>query len=159
MSAVLTGRVKWFNNKAGYGFITVTDKTSELVDKDVFVHFSKINVIDSQYKYLVQGEYVQFEIDPNANGEHEYQATNITGINGGSIMCETRRQNRSRMTGDEVVGGGGVGPAPLSRQQSRPFVRKPRPHNHRPASTEHPAVDQDGFIQVVHKRSAPKKTA
>jgi cold shock CspA family protein len=35
-----TGRVKWFNNKAGYGFITVTDGPKS--GSDVFVHHSSI---------------------------------------------------------------------------------------------------------------------
>ena len=36
------GRVKWFNNKAGYGFITVTDGPK--AGTDVFVHHSVIKV-------------------------------------------------------------------------------------------------------------------
>ena len=47
----LTGRVKWFNNKAGYGFITITDGFR--LDTDIFVHHSIINVENQQYKYLV----------------------------------------------------------------------------------------------------------
>jgi cold shock CspA family protein len=37
-----TGRVKWFNSKAGYGFITVTDGPKS--GTDVFVHHSAIKV-------------------------------------------------------------------------------------------------------------------
>jgi len=50
----LNGRVKWFNNKAGYGFITVTDGSQS--GSDIFIHHSAISVADQQYKYLVQGE-------------------------------------------------------------------------------------------------------
>jgi cold shock CspA family protein len=58
---VTSGRVKWFNNKAGYGFITVNDcETNE--ERDMFVHHSEIKVDQTQYKYLVQGEYVEFVI-------------------------------------------------------------------------------------------------
>ena len=56
----LTGRVKWFNNKAGYGFITVTDGSRS--GSDIFVHHSVIGVASQQYKYLVQGEYVEFDL-------------------------------------------------------------------------------------------------
>ena len=38
-----TGQVKWFNNKAGYGFITVT-QPGDFVNKDIFTHFSSIDV-------------------------------------------------------------------------------------------------------------------
>ena len=85
----LTGKVKWFNNKAGYGFITVHD---EGVNKnnDIFVHFTAVRVTNSQYKYLVQGEYVEFDLVKSDSGPHEYKAMNVTGIKGGELMCETR---------------------------------------------------------------------
>ena len=94
--SVLIGRVKWFNNKAGYGFITVTD--GEHSGKDVFVHHSYIKVSDEQYKYLIQGEYVNFNLDNTPNGNHEIQAANVSGINGGKLMCETRREFRETRT-------------------------------------------------------------
>ena len=85
----ITGRVKWFNNKAGFGFVTACD--GKLKDKDVFVHYSAINVPEDQYKYLVQGEYVDFELSDSDKSEHEFHAVNISGVKGGSLMCETRR--------------------------------------------------------------------
>lgn len=85
-----TGQVKWFNNKAGYGFITVT-QPGEFNSKDIFTHFSNVNVSNTQYKYLVQGEYVEFSINSSTSEKHEHQAIDITGINGGLIMCETRK--------------------------------------------------------------------
>ena len=86
----LIGRVKWFNNKAGYGFITVTDGSR--AGNDVFVHHSVISVENQQYKYLVQGEYVEFELVKTDSKVHEWQASNVSGINGGKLMCETRRE-------------------------------------------------------------------
>ena len=86
------GQIKWFNNKAGYGFITMTDSAES--NKDIFVHFSAIRVTNSQYKYLVQGEYVEFNLVKTTSGAHEYQATDVSGIKGGSLMCETRNTNR-----------------------------------------------------------------
>lgn len=91
-STRILGQVKWFNNKAGYGFITVSD--GELEKKDIFIHYSSIRVTNSQYKYLVQGEYVEFTLIKSSNTAHEYQATDVAGIKGGSLMCETRRFTR-----------------------------------------------------------------
>jgi CspA family cold shock protein len=88
----LLGRVKWFNNKAGYGFITVTDGSRS--GTDVFVHHSTIQVENQQYKYLVQGEYVEFELVNTATGAHEWQASNVHGIKGGKLMCETRNETK-----------------------------------------------------------------
>ena len=88
----LIGRVKWFNNKAGYGFITVTDGSRS--GTDVFVHHSTIQVENQQYKYLVQGEYVEFELVNTATGAHEWQASNVHGIKGGKLMCETRNETK-----------------------------------------------------------------
>ena len=86
------GRIKWFNNKAGYGFITVT--SGDKSGSDIFVHHSAINVESQQYKYLVQGEYVQFKLVSMKEGKHEFQASEVCGINSGKLMCETRREFR-----------------------------------------------------------------
>jgi CspA family cold shock protein len=87
-----TGRVKWFNNKAGYGFITITD--GDKAGTDVFVHHSNVVVASEQYKYLVQGEYVSFSMVRIEGDKHEFQAHNVTGVKGGTLMCETRFQQR-----------------------------------------------------------------
>ena len=89
-SEQLTGRVKWFNNKAGYGFITVTDGSRS--GTYVFVHHSTIQVENQQYKYLVQGEYVDFGITKTSSGDHEWQAVDVYGIKRGKLMCETRHE-------------------------------------------------------------------
>ena len=88
-----TGRVKWFNNKSGYGFITAS--TGDIKGTDIFVHHSSIVVSDQQYKYLVQGEYVEFSLNELTTGKHKYQATDVSGIAKGQLMCETRREIRS----------------------------------------------------------------
>lgn len=95
-----TGRVKWFNNKAGYGFITVTDGPKS--GSDVFVHHSSVKVDAEQYKYLVQGEYIEFSLATVMNDKHECQATNVSGIKGGKLMCETRNETRAAFKKDET---------------------------------------------------------
>ena len=94
------GQVKWFNNKAGYGFVTVTD--GDRSGEDVFVHHSAIVTGADQYKYLVQGEYVSFEWAKIEDDKHEWQASGVRGVNDGKLMCETRQENK-RSRGPRAV--------------------------------------------------------
>jgi CspA family cold shock protein len=88
------GKVKWFNNTSGYGFITFITN-DDRNDTDIFVHHSSIHISGQHYKYLVQGEYVEFSVEPTQNGTHEIQAVHITGIKNGKLMCETRFLNKT----------------------------------------------------------------
>lgn len=89
-----TGRIKWFNKKAGYGFITGADGVHK--DVDIFIHHSGIEVGKETYKYLVQGEYVSFDVKEVSEGEHKIVGVNVRGVNGGMLMCETPRPPRRR---------------------------------------------------------------
>ena len=60
------GKVKWFNNAKGYGFIEKED------GGDVFVHYSAIQ--GEGYKTLNEGEKVEFDI---SQGEKGPQAINV----------------------------------------------------------------------------------
>ena len=88
------GIVKWFNNRSGFGFVTTLGDDT----KDIFVHHSGVSVNREQYKYLVQGEYVEFVLTESSNTDHEFQATEVTGIGGGPLMCETRFLNKQERT-------------------------------------------------------------
>jgi cold shock CspA family protein len=94
-----TGRVKWFNNKAGYGFITAT--TGAQAGTDVFVHHSGLAVSSEQYRYLVQGEYVEFQMNSVEGGAHRFQAADVSGIGRGMLMCETRRTFRETQSTEQ----------------------------------------------------------
>ena len=96
------GKVKWFNNKSGYGFVTFLDD-GDYKDKDIFAHHSSLNVKGEIYKYLVQGEYVEFNVQKMDSGDHEYQATNIKGVRQNDLMCETRHKNRDLSKSSEYV--------------------------------------------------------
>lgn len=114
------GVCKWFNNKSGYGFLTITE--GEKKDSDIFAYHSSLQVDnENQYKYLVQGEYVEFNVsnvdESKRQGKYEYHATNVTGINGGKLMCETRNESRVSRPKSEVTK-----PSFSSRSSSRKFV-------------------------------------
>ena len=101
----VTGRVKWFNNKSGFGFITVCDGPHK--DKDIFAHFSALHGESSQYKYLVQGEYVDFTLAKCETGKHEFNAADVMGVKGGLLMCDTRLNATPRPPVQSGGGGGG----------------------------------------------------
>ena len=100
---IYQGRVKWFNNKAGYGFITVIDGVSvgDKMGMDIFAHHSAICVSAEQYKYLVQGEYVEFQMNAVEGGAHRFQAADVSGIGRGMLMCETRRTFRETQSAEQ----------------------------------------------------------
>ena len=64
---IVNGKVKWFSNQKGYGFIQTDD------GKDIFVHFSAIE--SEGFKTLGQGQEVEFEISEGPKGP---QAANVT---------------------------------------------------------------------------------
>jgi CspA family cold shock protein len=64
-----TGKVKWFNNAKGYGFITREG------GEDLFVHFKSI--VGEGYKTLKEGETVQFDVEQGAKG---LQAINVSRV-------------------------------------------------------------------------------
>lgn len=63
------GRIKWFNESKGYGFIEQDD------GPDVFVHFSEIKM--EGFKTLKEGDQVEFEISEGPKGP---QATNVVKV-------------------------------------------------------------------------------
>ena len=155
-TTTLLGRVKWFNSKAGYGFITVTD--GEKSGSDIFVHHSAVNVENQQYRYLVQGEYVEFSLTKTEGGAHEFQAANVCGIKGGKLMCETRREFKLARTTYKSSD------AHEEYEEPRDVLRMPR--QQRPPNDnstprvrgEGPRDDTKGWTVVtdVKKASAPK---
>jgi cold shock CspA family protein len=104
----LAGCVKWFNMKTGFGFLSVVQSVcgSDLkVGSEIFVHHSNVKVAEEQYRFLVQGEYVEFDVSNVANGQHSCQAVDVTGMFGGKLMCETRNEARQQHGGDREEGG------------------------------------------------------
>ena len=65
----MTGKVKWFDSKKGYGFITGEN------GKEIFVHFS--GIVTDGFKSLNEGQAGEFEVGSGAKGD---QAVNVTVI-------------------------------------------------------------------------------
>jgi len=63
---MMIGRVKWFNNEKGYGFIEFKE------NEDIFVHYSAIEI--DGYKTLSEGQLVEFKLVESSKG---YQAINV----------------------------------------------------------------------------------
>lgn len=66
---MIKGKVKWFNNAKGYGFIEYDN------GEDIFIHYSAI--LSDGYKTLVEGQFVEFELVQTAKG---LQAKNVVEI-------------------------------------------------------------------------------
>lgn len=62
----MIGRVKWFNNEKGYGFIEYKE------NEDIFVHYSAIDAVG--YKTLSEGQLVEFKLVETSKG---FQALNV----------------------------------------------------------------------------------
>lgn len=143
----LLGRVKWFNNKSGFGFLTVCEGDHK--DKDIFVHFSSIRGESQQYKYLVQGEYVEFKLIKSDSENHEFHATDVSGIKEGILMCDTHRLNNSYSSRQQHAGGRSHGSN--YRDDSGDY---PSRSAHRSGS-----ADGEGFSEVRRRKRPTQSVA
>ena len=113
------GQVKWFDNKLGYGFITVLNNDHS--GKDVFVHQTNVHPSESEYRTLSKGEYVSL----NVSSDKQAQALNVTGVLGGTLRCDeprpARRSNRGRSGGRQHhEAGAGASAAEEEAQEDDP---------------------------------------
>lgn len=108
------GQCKWFSDKLGYGFVTI--QNGEHKGKDIFVHHSGVHPLNSNYKTLKKGEYVNLNI---ITGDHGLQAIDVTGILGGSLMCDVIPTLRVNLP---VVGETATGRQISYRQ---PYTKRP----------------------------------
>lgn len=69
-----TGKIKWFNNEKGYGFIEGAN------DEDIFVHYSAIK--QEGYKTLSEGQVVEYELLETEKG---LQAINVKEVSNATV--------------------------------------------------------------------------
>ena len=100
----LSGRVKWFNSKLGYGFITHKQKG---VDCDVFIHWSNLLLSEKEFHTLYKGEYVEFELAAckcSSSNNIGIQACRVSGPNNSQLLtavyggASTYIQNTNRFS-------------------------------------------------------------
>ena len=173
MEPRLTGVVKWFNNKSGFGFITVCQDGHPLHSKDIFCYYKSLRVVNLQFRYLVQGEYVDFTLVKAAVEPHEYQAVDVTGVKCGPLMCETRNMHTDTYNVTKGQGHGqghGQGQKQYTKRPTQsPYNTKYAPVSTAPhidanstfgskkrPNTRSSSTDADGFIKV--DRNHRKKT-
>lgn len=68
------GKIKWFNNEKGYGFIEGDN------NEDIFVHYSAIK--QEGYKSLAEGQIVEYELLETEKG---YQAINVKEVSNATV--------------------------------------------------------------------------
>jgi cold shock CspA family protein len=170
----LVGRVKWFNQKSGFGFITLCEDNSEVSEsndndnkeKDIFVHYSCLSAENSPYKYLVPGEYVEFDLVKTEDDKHEYHAANVSGIKGGPLMYQTHSLNNITVRNYVPRPRRAYDDSNANSQSER------RPHSHRDSTTNDSDLERnstntwaavvggeggvptysDGFVEVKRRR-------
>lgn len=86
---MLSGKVKWFNNAKGYGFILADGR-----DEDLFAHYSAIQM--DGYKTLKAGQAVSFDIIQGPKGLH------AVNINSAQAVSEVATAATSRVRGEPV---------------------------------------------------------
>ena len=101
------------------------------------MHHSALTVTADQYRYLMLGEYVTFELEEAEQTEtssHKWKAANVRGVGGGKLMCESQKQNSSEGRRPQK---GGRGPREQRQVGARDWQRAAVNVNEKAARAKH----------------------
>jgi cold shock CspA family protein len=97
-------RVRWFDQRKGYGFLVPTNQAleSDTQDETVFVYHNQVRTFykDNIFRMLFAGEYVSCEISTDESGRTV--ANNVTGVGDGPLLCEVRAMNSQARSSDDT---------------------------------------------------------
>lgn len=129
------GCVKWFDNRKGFGFINNLSNNSE-----VFVHHTGLNSKENCFRTLFPGEYIEYHLYHDDQSNRDY-AVNVTGVQGGSLLCENTGTRLSVRRQHEP-----------NTPSTRP-AREPREHRE-PREPRDQDADKGGFRKVERRGGA-----
>ena len=101
----IQGKVKWFNNRKGYGFVGRDD------GDDVFVHYSAID--GDGFKTLQEGDLIEFEVVQGQKGPQADKVTKVSdaGDSGGAGDASDAGDAGDAGDADDSAAGGDGGAA------------------------------------------------
>ena len=159
---ICLGRVKWFDNKKGYGIIQILN--GDIQGVDVFAHHASIVTGEEQYRYLVSGEYVSCGVVSSINKSIQHAATNIKGVLDGPLMCETIREQKMAKDAYEKEAKSAVrteSAKPLAKEvKELKDAKDPNDAKELKDAKEPKDVNQPkNIIKEEHKNKKPAKTS
>jgi cold shock CspA family protein len=100
----ITGTVKWFSSRKGFGFVAPTSDNAPSKD-EIFVHHSGLQMVEGAYRTVAEGTEVEFETEKDENGK--LKAVNVTGVGGAPLVPPKREKRRQRKPKKDAEGSGG----------------------------------------------------
>lgn len=139
---MLSGKVKWFNNAKGYGFILAEGR-----DEDLFAHYSAIQM--DGYKTLKAGQPVNFEIIQGPKGLHAINISPATATTAAPSLPPRRKSRRRRPSKPDPSADAEMKKAGANR----PFSRSGASPSYILAIIASPNSEQDSRVAPSIRRS------